>query len=156
RELNWVVRLIEEVRSARAQMHVPAGLKIPMILRDLDEAGRAAFATNEALILKLARIDSVTEMADLPKGSVTIPVEGGTSALPLADIIDVDEEKARLEKALGKLEKEIGGLKGRLNNPKFAENAPDEVVAEARANLEAREAEAAKLREAQARLAELG
>jgi valyl-tRNA synthetase len=156
RELNWVVRLIEEVRSARAQMHVPAGLKIPMILRDLDEAGRAAFATNEALILKLARIDSVTEMADLPKGSVTIPVEGGTFALPLADIIDVDEEKARLEKALGKLEKEIGGLKGRLNNPKFAENAPDEVVAEARANLEAREAEAAKLREAQARLAELG
>ncbi|MAM62594.1 valine--tRNA ligase [Maritimibacter sp. UBA3975] len=156
RELNWVVWLIEDVRSARAQMHVPAGLKIPMILRDLDDAGRAAFATNETLILKLGRIDSVTEMADLPKGCVTIPVEGGTFALPLADIIDVDEEKARLEKTLGKLEKEIGGLKGRLNNPKFAQNAPDEVVAEAQGNLDAREDEAAKLREALARLAEIG
>ncbi|MBL6428770.1 MAG: valine--tRNA ligase [Maritimibacter sp.] len=156
REMNWVVKLIEDVRSARAQMHVPAGLKIPMILRDLDAAGRAAFATNETLIFKLARIDSVTEMADLPKGCVTIPVEGGTFALPLADIIDVDEEKARLEKSIGKLEKEIGGLKGRLNNPKFAENAPEDVVAEAQGNLDAREDEAAKLREALARLSELG
>ena len=156
REMNWVVKLIEDVRSARAQMHVPAGLKIPMILRDLDAAGRAAFATNETLIFKLARIDSVTEMADLPKGCVTIPVEGGTFALPLADIIDVDEEKARLEKSIGKLEKEIGGLKDRLNNPKFAENAPEDVVAEAQGNLDAREDEAAKLREALARLSELG
>ena len=95
-------------------------------------------------------------MADLPKGCVTIPVEGGTFALPLADIIDVDEEKARLEKSIGKLEKEIGGLKGRLNNPKFAENAPEDVVAEAQGNLDAREDEATKLREALARLSELG
>ncbi|MBV7378721.1 valine--tRNA ligase [Maritimibacter dapengensis] len=156
REMNWVIKLIEDVRSARAQMHVPAGLKIPLILRDLDEAGRAAFTTNEALIFKMARIDSVSELVELPKGCVTIPVDGGTFALPLADIIDVDEEKARLEKTRGKLEKEIGGLRGRLNNPKFAENAPDDVVAEAQANLDAREDEAAKIDEALQRLSELG
>jgi len=156
REMNWVIKLIEDVRSARAQMHVPAGLKIPMILRDLDAAGRAAWETNSALIERMARIDSLTEMAELPKGCVTIPVEGGTFALPLADIIDVAEEKSRLEKSLGKLDKEIGGLKGRLNNPKFAESAPEEIVAEAQDNLAAREDEAAKIREALTRLAELG
>ncbi len=156
REMNWVIRLIEEVRSARAQMGVPAGMQIPMLLQSLDEAGRAAWAANEALIKRMARIDDLSEATDLPKGCVTIPVDGGTFALPLAEIIDVAAEKARLEKSLGKLEKEIGGLKGRLSNPKFAENAPEDVVAEAEDNLAAREDEAGKLREALARLAEIG
>ncbi len=156
REMNWVIRLIEEVRSARAQMGVPAGLQVPMILQSLDEAGRAAWAANEALITRMARIAELTESADLPKGCVTIPVDGGTFALPLADIVDVAGEKARLEKTLGKLEKEIGGLKGRLHNPKFAENAPEDVVAEAEDNLAAREDEAGKIKLALARLAEIG
>ena len=156
REINWVIRLIEEIRSARAQMHVPAGLKIPMIRQQSDDAGRAAWETNSALIMRMARIDSLADMAELPKGCVTIPVGGATFALPLAEIIDVGEEKARLEKSLGKLEKEIAGLNGRLKNPKFAENAPEEVVAEAQGNLAAREDEAGKLRAALARLAEIG
>ncbi|SMH52272.1 valine--tRNA ligase [Maritimibacter sp. HL-12] len=156
REMNWVIRLIEDIRSARAQMHVPAGLKIPVIRQQSDDAARAAWAANETLIMRMARIDSLTDLADLPKGCVTIPAEGATFALPLADIIDVGEEKARLEKSLGKLQKEIGGLKARLDNPKFAESAPEEVVAEARDNLAQREDEAGKLREALARLAEIG
>ena len=83
-------------------------------------------------------------------------MEGGTFGLPLADLIDVPEEIARLEKTLQKLGKELGGLRGRLNNPKFAESAPEEVVEETRANLAAREDEEAKLKDALARLAELG
>ncbi|HHL22565.1 MAG TPA: valine--tRNA ligase, partial [Aliiroseovarius sp.] len=156
REMNWTISLIEAIRSARAQMHVPAGLKIPVILRDLDDAGRCALSDNEALVKRLARIDSITEMPDLPKGSVVIPVAGGTFALPLADIIDVDAEKARLAKSLEKLEKEIRGLAGRVNNPKFVASAPEAVVAETRANLALREDEAGKLREALNRLEELG
>ncbi|SHF05275.1 valyl-tRNA synthetase [Litoreibacter ascidiaceicola] len=154
-EMNWVIALIDTVRSARGEMHVPAGLKVPLVQVDLDAAGRTAFANNEALILKLARIEGVTEGA-VPKGSVTIPVAGGSFALPLAGIIDIDEEKARLEKTLGKLAKELGGLRGRLNNPKFAESAPADVVEEARENLTAREEEEGKLKAALARLAELG
>ena len=156
REMNWVISMIEATRSARQQMHVPAGLKVPMVLRHLDEAGRTAWANNEVMIKRLARIDSLTEMADFPKGTITIAVEGGEFGLPLADIIDIDAEKARLEKSIGKLAKEIGGLKGRLGNPKFAENAPEEVVAEARENLAAREEEDATLKAALARLEEVG
>ncbi|MYM54800.1 valine--tRNA ligase [Thalassovita mangrovi] len=156
REMNWVISLIEEVRSARAQMHVPAGLHIPMLVTALDDAGKAAWARNEVLIKRLARIDSLTEAADFPKGCITVAVEGGTFGLPLADIIDIGEEKARLEKTLGKLAKELGGLRGRLNNPKFVESAPEEVVEEARDNLAAREEEEEKLKAALARLAELG
>ena len=155
-EMRWAISLIDGIRSARAQLHVPAGLKIPMIRQDSDAAGRRAWDNNADLILRMARIDSLADLADLPKGCVTIPVDGATFALPLAEVIDVAEEKARLEKALAKLDKEIAGLAGRLKNPQFAENAPQDVVAEAQANLDAREDEAGKIREALARLAELG
>ncbi|MCG6903466.1 MAG: class I tRNA ligase family protein, partial [Rhodobacter sp.] len=155
REMNWVISLIDQIRSARTQMHVPAGLKIPMLQLELDAAGRAAWVNNQALIMKLARIDSLREISEMPKGAITIAVEGGTFCLPLADIIDVDEEIARLEKSLVKLDKEIAGLQGRLKNPKFAESAPPEVVEETRANAALREEEAATLRAALARLQEL-
>ena len=155
REMTWVIGLIDAVRSARAQMRVPAGLQVPMVLRELDQAGREAWARNEALIAKLARIDSLTDVPAFPKGTVTIPVEGGIFGLPLADIIDVSAEKARLEKTLEKLAKEIGGLKGRLNNPNFATSAPEEVVAETRDNLALRLEEETTLKTALAQLAEL-
>ncbi len=156
REMNWVINLIEGVRSARAQMHVPAGLYVPMVVTEIDAAGDAAWANNETLIKRLARIESLEKVSDMPKGCVTIPADGATFGLPLADIIDVAEEIARLEKTLGKLGKEIGGLKGRLSNPKFAESAPAEVVEETRDNLTAREEEEAILKSALTRLQEIG
>ncbi len=156
REMNWVIGLIEGIRSARQQMHVPVGLYLPLVVKDMGDAARAAWDRNEVLIKRLARIDELTIVDAFPKGCATVPMEGATFGLPLADIIDVAEEKARLEKSLQKLAKEIGGMKGRLGNPKFVESAPEEVVEETRANLAAREDEAAQLQEAVDRLAELG
>ncbi|MEW2919327.1 valine--tRNA ligase [Ruegeria sp. ANG10] len=155
REMNWVISVIENTRSARAQMRVPAGLYVPMLVTEIDAHGQAAWDRNEALIKRLARIDSLTKVDDLPKGTISIAAPGATFGLPLADIIDIGAEKERLEKAKGKLAKELGGLRGRLNNPKFVASAPEEVVAEAKANLAAREEEEAKLNEALARLAEI-
>jgi valyl-tRNA synthetase len=155
REMNWVISLIEGIRSARSQMRVPAGLRIPMIVTELDAAGQAAWDRNEAMILKLARVVDLTHADAFPKGWITVAVPGGTFGLPLADIIDIDAEKERLEKSLGKLAKELGGLRGRLNNPKFVASAPDEVVEEARANLAEREEEEAQLKAAMDRLNEI-
>ncbi|RBW56249.1 valine--tRNA ligase [Ruegeria sp. A3M17] len=155
REMNWVISVIENTRSARAQMRVPAGLYVPMLVTEIDANGQAAWDRNEALIKRLARIDSLTKADELPKGTISIAAPGASFGLPLADIIDIGAEKERLEKAKGKLAKELGGLRGRLNNPKFVASAPEEVVAEAKANLAAREEEEAKLNEALARLAEI-
>ncbi|MBM1311676.1 valine--tRNA ligase [Sulfitobacter mediterraneus] len=155
RELNWVIGLIESIRSARQQMHVPAGLKVPMLVTDLDAAGKAAWDRNEVMIKRLARVDSLEKTRDFPKGTVSIAVPGASFGLPLAGLIDIGEEKTRLQKSLEKLGKEIGGLKGRLNNPKFAASAPEEVVAEAQANLDARQEEADQLQAALDRLAEM-
>ena len=155
-ELNWVISLIEAIRSARAQMHVPAGSYIPLVVTGLTAPARAAFEANETMILRLARIDALQVVDAFPKGTVALGIAGGSFGLPLAGVIDIAEEKARLSKSLGKLEKEISGLAGRVNNPKFAQSAPEEVVQETRDNLAARQEEEAKLRAALDRLSEIG
>ncbi len=155
REMTWTTGLIDEIRSARAQMHVPVGLKIDLVATEFGAEARQAWANNEALIKRLARVETLTEAATTPKGSIAVAAEGAAFAIPLEGIIDIAEERARLQKAFDKLAKEIGGLKGRINNPAFVASAPEEVVDEARANLEAREEEAAKIKAALDRLAEL-
>ncbi len=154
REMAFVTTLIDEVRSARAQVHVPVGLKTDLIATALTDEARAAFTRNEALIKRLARVETFTE-GPAPKGAITLPAPGATFAIPLQGLIDIAEEKARLQKTMDKLAKEIAGLNGRLNNPNFATSAPEDVVEEAKANLSARNDEAAKLQAALTRLAEL-
>ncbi len=154
REMTWVIALIEEIRSARSQMHVPVGLRLPMVLVEADAAARTAWARNEALIQRLARIDGLTE-APAPKGAITIAVEGATFALPLEGVIDVAEERTRLTRALEKLEKDLGALRGRLNNPRFVASAPEEIVEENREKLALGDDEAGKIRAALARLARM-
>ncbi len=154
-EMTWVIRLIEAVRSVRGEMNVPAGAKVPLLKLSLDDAGETAWARNEAMIKRQARIEDLTAADAAPKGSATIPVEGGTFALPLAGLIDVTAEKARLEKAVQKLAKDLGGLRGRLNNPQFLESAPADVVEETRELLAQKEEEEGRLNTALARLAEV-
>ena len=155
-EMSWAIALIDAIRSARAQMNVPAGAKVPLVQVAISPAGEAALAANMAQIQQMARITEVTQVPEMPKGAITITAPQATFGLPLADIIDVAAEKMRLEKSMGKLAKELGGLRGRLNNPKFAISAPPEVLAETQANLEAREEEEAKIATALARLEEIG
>ena len=154
-EITWVIAVIENIRSARAQMNVPAGAFVPLVQTEADAAARAAWANNEALIKKMARVEALAEAEATPKGSVAIAAKGATIGMPLADLIDVAAEKARLSKKLGKIQKELGGLKGRLNNPKFVASAPEEVIAEAKENMALREEEEAQLNAALSRLAEL-
>ena len=153
-EMTFVTTLIDDIRSARAQVHVPVGLKADLVATSLTDDARQAFQRNQALIKRLARVDNVTE-GPAPKGSIAVAAEGAAYAIPLQGLIDIAEEKSRLQRALEKLMKEIGGLKGRLDNPNFARSAPEDVVMEAQTNLEARADEAARIHAALARLADL-
>ena len=151
-EMNWVVNLIESIRSARAQLRVPAGLKIPMIFLEMDSEAKQAWENNSEMIQKLARITELTSADEIPKGSIAISAKGASFALPLEGIIDVEEEKKRLSKSLDKLQKEISALKGRLQNSKFIESAPEDVILETQENLVLREEEKAKLSSAASQL----
>lgn len=131
-EMNWVINSITAVRSVRAEMNVPASAKLPLLVTG-DQKVADRMATHGAIMKRLARLETLditTEPA--PKGAVQVVLDGATAALPIADVIDVAAEHARLTKDLGKLDKEISGLAGRLSNPKFIEKAPEDVIADAK------------------------
>jgi valyl-tRNA synthetase len=157
-ELNWVRDLIEKTRSIRGLMNVPKKTEAPLLQISLDDAGQAAWKANETIILRdrEAGISGLKVVSETPKGAAAIAVEGGTFALPLEGLIDAAAEKARLEKTVGKLSKELGGLTGRLKNPKFLENADAEVIEETETMAAQKTEELARLETALARLAELG
>ena len=153
-EMNWVISLIENIRSARQQMHVPAGLKIPLIFQEMSENAQKTFERNSIMIMKLARISDVEKINHFPKGTVSVSASGAIFGLPLADVIDIEAEKNRLIKANEKLTKETASMEGRLNNPKFINSAPPEVVNETRGNLAKRKEEEAQIKNALKRLEE--
>ena len=156
-EMRWVRDLIEKTRSVRGEMNVPKKEKVALKQLALDAAQDAMWARNETLILndREAGIAGREPADTAPKGSATIAVEGGTFALPLAGLIDAAAEKARLEKSTGKLTKELGGLQGRLNNPKFRANAAADVIAETEELAAQKQEELARLKTALDRLTEL-
>jgi valyl-tRNA synthetase len=154
-EMNWVIGLIDEIRSVRAQMHVPAGAKVSLVELDLAPAQAEVLERNRPMVARLARIERFETAAAAPKGAVTLTVGGATFCLPLAEVIDIEAERARLGKALEKLAKEAAGLRAKLSNEAFVARAPEEVVDEQRTRLEAAEEEIAILQAAQARLASL-
>ena len=131
-ELDWAVRFVSEVRTVRNELNVPAGAKIPAILSGANEATRERLATHRDQVLRLARLTDVAVDADVPAGAVELVLDEATLALPLADVIDLDAERARLAKEIEKLDKEISGYDRKLANENFTSKAPEEVVAEQR------------------------
>mgnify|MGYP003608159512 CR=1 FL=1 len=154
RQMNWVIALIEEIRSARAQIGVPAGARPALLVIEADAAAREALRAHGALIARLARVEEPAEGARGP-GMVAVAVPGASLALPVGEMIDVAAESARLEKALARSEKDAAGLRARLGNPRFVEHADPEVIAETREKLVALEDDAARIRSALAQLAAL-
>lgn len=135
-EVNWVIKFITEIRSTRAEMNVPAGAKATALVVGASEQTQSRLTEWQDMINRLARLEKVDAVeAAESKGAAQLVVDEATVYLPLADLMDVDAEKARLEKNLDKLRKEAGGLKGRLSNERFLEKAPEHVVAEAKEQL---------------------
>ncbi len=128
-EMNWVIDLVSQIRSLRTEMNVPAGARIPLFVGAGRDGLMEKLSRHQALIEKLARIDGIREGA-FPKGSVQIILGEDSFALPIADHIDLDAEKTRLEKEIDKIKGEIGKIDGKLANAKFVERAPKEVVEE--------------------------
>lgn len=135
-EVNWAIKFITEIRSTRAEMNVPAGAKATALVVDASEQTQARLSDWQDMICRLARLESASAVDKAEsQGAAQLVVDEATVYLPLADLMDIDAEKARLAKSLEKLGKEAGGLNGRLSNEKFLAKAPAHVVEEAKAQL---------------------
>ena len=144
-ELGWVIRLISEIRSVRAEMNVPAGAKIPMMIKGANAESLARLARHKDLILRLARLSSAEPSDTVPAGALQMVLEEATVLLPVADVVDLKAETVRLKKELGKLEGEIKKIDAKLGNEKFLSSAPEQVVEEQRERKAESEAAIAKL-----------
>ena len=151
RQMNWVISVIENIRSARQQIGVPAGARTDLIVTEADVAARAALAANAPLIERMARVNAPVD-GQMGRGMISVAAYGASFALPVGEMIDVAAETARLEKVVARSEKDAGGLSGRLSNPKFVANAEAEVIEETREKLAALEDDIARLKAALAQL----
>jgi valyl-tRNA synthetase len=144
-EIDWMVRLIEETRSTRSQLNVPAGAKVPLLLLGADKEAETRLERYQDLIDRMARLDYSTSAPSAPAGSVTFVLDGATVALPLEGIVDLPAEAARLKKEVAKLETEIAKMDQKLGNAEFVKKAPEEVVEELRERRDEAEGARAKL-----------
>jgi valyl-tRNA synthetase len=142
-EIAWVIEVISQIRSVRAEMNVPAGAKTPVVLVGANEATLTRVGAWRGEISRLARLDGIKAGAEVPDGAVQIVLDEAIIALPLAGIIDVNAEIERLKKELGKIADEIAKLDAKLTNENFTSRAPEHVVDEQRS----RKAEAEERRE---------
>ncbi len=131
-EIQWVISIISEIRSVRAEMNISGGLKIPCVLVGAGRESRRIASAWENEILRLARLSSISFEDRVPKASAQIVLGEATVALPLEGIIDFAAETARLAKEQDRIEKELASITGRLGNPGFVAKAPEDVLIETR------------------------
>ena len=155
-EINWLVDLISEIRSVRAEMNIPAGAKVSVVVAGASEQTKARLKTHESAILRLARAETVSLADAAPSGAAQIIVGEATVCLPLAGVIDLGAEKTRLQKEAGKLEGEISKIEKKLSNPAFVAKAPEEVVDGEREKVAESKEKLEKVQTALGRLAEIG
>jgi len=152
-EVNWAIKFIQEIRSTRAEMNVPAAAQATALVIGASDTTQNRLSVFQDMICRLARLEKAeaVETAE-SKGAAQLVVDEATIYLPLAGLMDLDAEKARLGKNLEKLSKEAGAIKGRLSNQGFVAKAPEHVVTEAKEQLVDLEAQIEKVNAAITRL----
>lgn len=151
-EIDWLIRLVSAMRTARTELNVPPGAKLPVIVRDATQETHRRLDRQGVALARLGRVESLTFGEPPAGGAAQIVVDEATFILPLEGVIDIAAEKTRLAKALAAAEKERDGLGGRLSNPSFVEKAKPEAVAKAREDHGEKTAEAERLKAALDRL----
>jgi valyl-tRNA synthetase len=151
-EIGWVVDLIAEVRSVRSEMGVAPSTQTPLVLvAPSERAAKSARAWSDS-IGRLARVGSIESAGSAPPGALLLVVRGETVALPLAGVVDLTAEKARLDREIAKEKLEIAKVVAKLGNDDFIARAPEDIIAEHQDRLETFQARLVKLTAARDRL----
>ncbi|MDX8381769.1 MAG: valine--tRNA ligase [Ghiorsea sp.] len=144
--MHRIMDIVNSIRSIRGEMNVSPGKKVDAHFAVSDEV-KAELEPQSKVLISLAKLESITWVAaDAEVENAAIaPLAELKIFLPLAGLVNVAEELTRVAKNMEKIQKEMGGLSGRLNNQKFVDSAPEAVVTKARADLAELEAKLAEL-----------
>jgi valyl-tRNA synthetase len=151
-EMEWLIELVSEIRSARTELNVPPSAKLHLFATDASDEIAGRLDRQHSMLSRLARLESIQLCSFDGSGAAQIVAGGTTFALPLEGVIDLNAEKARLDKAAAAAEKERDSLAARLSNSNFTERAKPEAVEKARADHAEKSAEAERYRAALERL----
>lgn len=137
-ELTWLKAVIQTVRTIRSEMTISPAKLIPLYLRNFSAELRERIEKYHGTLIALGKLTHIRYMEENEPVPISASAVIGELELliPMAGLIDKTAELARLEKELGKLNKDIGLAEGKLNNPQFADNAPAEIIAKEREKLE--------------------
>jgi valyl-tRNA synthetase len=151
-EVDWLIDLTGNLRAAKNELGIAPGAKLEAFIANPSARAKAAITSNAASLERLARLCSIrTEPA--PEGAaMQVSAGGDLFVIPLEGVIDIEAEKARLEKARESSAREAKSLEARLANPNFVERARPEAVEKARADHAHHASEVARLEAALARL----
>jgi valyl-tRNA synthetase len=153
-ELDWLIRAVTSLRAARNELGVPAAAKLPLHVRDAGAITLARLEEHRDALMRLARLAWIeTSQAPVSRGSLQLVVDEAILALPLAGVIDLEQERQRLDKELAKAVAEVARFDQKLANPKFLDRAPSEVVEEQRLRRAEAEQTRQRLQAARARIA---
>ena len=156
-DTEWLKQAIVAVRNIRAEMNIAPGKPLELLLRGCSKEAERRVNDNRSFLLNLARLESITVLPADDKGpvSVTKIVDGAELLIPMAGLINKEDELARLAKEVAKIEGEIGRIESKLANEGFVARAPEAVIAKEREKLEGYAEAKAKLIEQQAVIAAL-
>ncbi|MBU2969646.1 valine--tRNA ligase [Pseudoalteromonas sp. C2R02] len=148
-DLEWVKQFILAIRNIRGEMDISPNTPLNVLLKNVSSDDQRRLNENKAFLASLAKLESFTALSDGEQApaSATAMVGSLEVLIPMAGLIDVAAEVARLNKQLEKLEKELGRVTGKLNNEKFVSKAPEAVLNKEKAIF-------AELSEAKAKLVE--
>ncbi|MFC3693645.1 valine--tRNA ligase [Chenggangzhangella methanolivorans] len=127
-EIGWLVELVTELRSARAEMGVPAGATLPLVVVGGDATTKGRAERSAPTLARIARVSGVSFADAAPKGAIQLIIRGEVVAVPLEGVVDIAAEKDRLSKERDKAIGEIRRIDGKLSNESFVARAPEEVV----------------------------
>ena len=153
--LDLVTRVVGEGRSLRSELNVPPGARPELVVVDAEPAARAALEANAAAIMSTLRVSGL-RFGSAPAGAAPFVTEGAAFALPLAGVIDVAAERARLGKEAAAAGEDAARAGKKLANADFIARAKPEVVEETRAKQAEALATQARLQAALARVEALG
>jgi valyl-tRNA synthetase len=153
-EIDWLIRLVTGLRAARSELGVPAAARLALEVREAAPATRARLERHGEAIRRLARCASIdVATGPAPRGAVQVVVDEATYALPLAGVVDLEQERRRLDRELAKAAAQLERFDQKLANPQFLDRAPAAVIEEQRARRAEVEQTRQKLAAALARIA---
>lgn len=154
-EIDRAIDIISAIRSLRASMSLPAVAKLHAYVKDAAAETLAAVERQNALICKLARLEELDALGnrDVTKDMVQTVSHEAAILIPLKGVVDFEAERARLQKELETLNKNLEGYSRKLSNESFVAKAPAAVVAEEKRRQAEAQENKAKVEEALARIA---